>query len=875
VATPPENTPQSTAPDQTPAPTSTPSDTVTAAPDAAPTPELEPDVSSIEPSSVAQAQDADRELGAVVVTGVRGGQARTVADSPSPIDVIDHRDVQNTGRTGLKEILGAVVPSMSMPALGGGGTSASVRPYTYRGLSGDYLLVLVNGKRRHTTSLINNLSRISGGSTPVDLDLIATPAIGRIEVLRDGAAAQYGSDAIGGVLNIILDDAPQGLSFSQTAGQTYEKGGPLLQQTLSLATPLGSEGGFFRLSAEAKYHDAADSAGSPYPTTKTVNKMTVPNYFYAPIAPGEPDPREANAKGRVIAGGYGRSNRDLILNTAYNAELPVTHTLKLYSFSTLSYRDIKDRRGAFPANEANGNSLPEIYPDGFQAYRRIWEWDGQAALGARDQVGGWQWDLSTSYGRDRVRLGAENTLNPSIGPTSKTAFFMGRQIQDLWVNNLDISKGVDIGWRDPLQIAFGAEHRWEQFRNRAGEPDSYRDGGYVIPEGADPWHHTPAMGGFAGIAPTPGLASFTGTSPADAHTLDRHNVAGYLDLSTKPIANWFVGAAGRAEHYTDSAGNTVSGKLVTRVELVPGVALRGGINSGFRAPSLAQTGFSTTQNTQTIIGSERVRTTSKFLAVDSPAASALGADALKPEKSLSYTAGITFEWARALRLTVDGYSTHIDDRIVKTDFIGTTNNGGTAIAELLRANGVDNVDSAQFFSNALDTTTRGVDVVAEYTLKGTPIGTLRPSVAVSYAKTKIDHIKANPSELASLNVVLFGHQVQSDIARGAPTSKAILGLNWSIWRLRTDFRYTRYGEYWEASTTADGDKRFGAKWVADLDVGYSINDNVTLAVGAYNLFNVYPDKHGLIGPDGSGQYGSFAPFGLTGGFYYARLNVNL
>jgi len=823
----------------------------------------------------ADAHEADRELGAVIVTGVRGGQARTVADSPSPIDVIDRRDVQNTGRTGLKEILGAVVPSMSMPAQGGGGTSASVRPYTYRGLSGDYLLVLVNGKRRHTTSLINNLSRISGGSTPVDLDLIAAPAIGRIEVLRDGAAAQYGSDAIGGVLNIILDDAPQGLSFSQTAGQTYEKGAPLLQQTLSLATPLGTEGGFFRLSAEAKFHDAADSAGSPFPATRTANKMQVPNYYYAPIAPGEPDPREANIKGRIIAGGYTRSNRDLILNTAYNAELPIARNLKLYSFSTLSYRDIKDKRGAFAPTDPNGNSLPELYPDGFQAYRRIWEWDGQAAVGARDQVEGWQWDLSTSYGRDRVKLGAENTLNPSIGPTSKTSFFMGRQSQDLWVNNLDISKGVNIGLHDPLQVAFGAEHRWEQFRNRAGERDSYRDGGYVIPEGEDPWHRPPSNGGFAGIVPLPGLASFTGTSPADARTLDRHNVAGYVDLSVKPLTSWFVGAAGRAEHYTDSAGNTVSGKLVTRLEIAPGLALRGGINSGFRAPSLAQTGFSTTQNTGTVIGTERVRTTSKFLAVDSQAATALGADPLKPERSLSYTAGITFEYARALRITVDGYTTSIDDRIVKTDFIGTTNNGGTAVAELLRANGVNNVDSAQFFSNALDTTTRGVDVVAEYTWKDTAVGTLRPSVAFSYAKTKIDHVKANPSELASLNVVLFGRQVQSDITRGAPNSKLILGFNWSIWRLRTDFRYTRYGDYWEASTTADGDKRFGAKWVADLDVGYSISDNVTLAVGAYNLFNVYPDKNGTISNEGSGQYGSFAPFGLTGGFYYARLNVNL
>ncbi|MET0387928.1 MAG: TonB-dependent receptor, partial [Polyangiales bacterium] len=846
------------------------------APPSEPTPELPPppEVAADSGSVVADVEQPDQQLNAVIVTGVRGGQARTVADSPSPIDVIGPQEVQSTGRSGLKEILGAIVPAMSMPALGGGGTSASVRPYTYRGLSGDYLLVLVNGKRRHTTSLINNLSRVSGGSTPVDLDLIASSAIGRIEILRDGAAAQYGSDAIAGVLNIILDESPEGLTSNQTAGQTYERGAPLLQETLSVGIPLGNQGGFLRLSGEARFRDAAKSSASPLPA---LNAQGAPNFYYTPISRDEPDPREAKADDRVFAGGYGRSNRDLILNTAYNAELPIGKSLELYSFSTFSYRNIKDRRGAFSAN--NIGSLPEIYPDGFQAYRRIWEWDGQAAVGVRDVVAGWQWDLSTGFGRDQVRLGAENVLNPSLGPTSKTAFFMGRQFQDLWVNNLDISKGLDIGLHDPLQIAFGAEHRWERFGNRAGERDSYRDGGYVVPVGPDPWHQTPlpdGQGGFGGLSPSPGLVSFTGTTPADRRTLDRHNIAGYVDVSTKPLAPWFVGAAGRVEHYTDSAGNTLSGKLVTRYEILPGLAVRGGINTGFRAPSLAQTGFSTTQNTVTIIGDDRVSTTSKFLAVDSAAARALGAKPLEPERSLSYTAGLTFELGRALRLTVDGYVAQIDDRIVKTDFLGTMNNGGPAVAALLEDNGVSNVDSAQFFTNAIDTTTRGVDAVLEYTLRNRVLGTVRPSVAFSFAKTDIDRIKDNPSELASLSVVLFGRQGQIDLVRGAPTNKLVLGLNWAIWRFKTDFRITRYGGYPAASTTEGNDREFSGKWVSDLDVGFGITDNVSLALGAYNLFDVYPDKNGLVSAvDGSGQYGNFAPFGLSGGFYYARVSVNL
>jgi iron complex outermembrane receptor protein len=815
------------------------------------------------------------QLGTVVVTGVRGSKPRTVADSPVPIDVIGPEQLQATGRTGLKEILGNLIPSLTMPAQGGGGTSASVRPISIRGLSGDYVLVLVNGKRRHTTSLINNLSRISGGSTPVDIDLIATSAVGRIEVLRDGAAAQYGSDAISGVINIILDRDPNALTFSETGGSTYTKGGALLQQTLSLGVPLGHHGGFVRFAVEGKFHDHTKSSASPLPALRPNGQ---PNYFYPPAAVDTPDPREAAASGNVFAGGYGRSNRDIILNTSYNAELPLGQSLRLYSFSTLSYRDIKDARGAYPAN--NINSLPEVYPRGFQAYRRIKEWDFQPTVGVKGTEAEWDWDLSSSFGRDHVRLSAENTLNPSLGPTTPTSFFMGKQIQDLWVSNLDISKAISAGWRDPLELSFGLEHRWERFQNVAGEPDSYRDGGYVIPIGSDPFHQAPlpgGIGGYGGLSPSPGLASFTGTSYLDARHLRRNNVAAYLDVGSKILPRWYVGLAGRVEHYDDSAGNTVSGKLSTRFEIISGLALRGGINSGFRAPSLAQTGFSTTQNTVTIIGADRVLTTSKFLPVDSPAALALGARPLRPEKSLNFTGGITFEPANALRVTVDGYQINVDDRIVKTEFLGTSNNGGAAIRDILVANGVTGVDSAQFFTNAIDSRTRGVDIVGEYTFRAHGAGTFRPSAAYSYATTRITHLADNPSELSNLSVVLFGRQAQRDLVQASPKDKLVLDLDWAIWRLRTNLRHTRYGSYTESGTTADGsgDRTFGDKWITDLDVAYDLTDHFTAAIGANNLFDVYPDRNGIIFfQDGSGQYGSFSPFGLSGGFYYARLAGN-
>ncbi len=816
-------------------------------------------------TATATATVADSPGGdAIIVTGVRGSRPRTVANSPVPIDVINAKELQATGRTGLKDILGNIVPSLEMPALGGGGTSASVKPISIRGLSGDYVLVLVNGKRRHTTSLINNLSRISGGSTPVDLDLIPTNAIGHIEVLRDGAAAQYGSDAISGVINIILDDAPKGGAFSVTGGQQYSKGAPLAQTDLSYGTALGDDGGFLRVAVEAKFHDRADSSAEPIPR------------LY-PLVNGQPDPREATAN-HLIAGGYGRSNRDKIVDSSYNAELPVSDRVKLYSFSTFSYRAIKDARGADyasptgyggQANTLGSSDLPQVYPDGFQAYRDISETDFQATAGAKGELAGWDWDLSSAYGQDHVRLGAENTLNPSLGPTSPTRFYLGTQIQQLWVNNLDLTRDFDVGLAKPLTVSTGFEHRWEKFQSKAGEPDSYINGGYQIPRDGTPFGNA-----YGGQYPSPGLVSFTGTSPADAASLSRNNYAGYIDLSTNITGRWFVGAAGRFEHYDDSAGNTASWKVSTRYDLGHGFAIRGGANSGFRAPSIAQTGFSTTQNTTTIVGTTPTSIVSKFLPVDSAAAIALGAKPLKPEKSLNYSAGITYETG-ALHLTVDGYQIRVDDRIIKTEFLGTAANGGSAIGAILLANGITGVNSAQFFINGVDTRTRGIDAVADYALRTSGLGTFRLSAAYSYNKTKILSIANNPAQLASLNVVLFAHQAQSDLTRGLPHDKVVLTDDWSLGRAHALLRLTRFGKYTEASTVASGDRSFGAKWVTDLDVGYDVTKHVTVSVGANNLFNVYPQRNGLVAADGSGAYGNFAPFGLDGGFYYGRVSVTL
>ncbi|ESQ91005.1 TonB-dependent receptor plug domain-containing protein [Asticcacaulis benevestitus] len=787
----------------------------------------------------------------VVVTGARSARARTVADSPVPIDVLGSAQLRATGATGLKDVLGSLIPSFSQPAQGGGGTSASVRPIAIRGLSGDYLLVLVNGKRRHTTSLINNLSRVSGGSTPVDIDLIPTNAIGHIEVLRDGAAAQYGSDAISGVLNIILDKVPEGGSYDTTLGQTFDGGGILFQQALSYATPVGDKGGFVRLSGEAKYHTPAYRA------------IPVTGNIYPVLANGSADPREATHN-HILQHGYGRSNRDVIFNAALNSELPIHEDLTFYTYGTYSFRSIKDARGGYAPN--NVASLPDIYPDGFQAFRRIEENDFQVSAGFRGETWGWNWDASSSLGQDHVRLDAEGTLNPSLGPVSPTEFYLGTQISSLWVNNLDIDRGFNVGLSGPLQVALGLEHRWEQFENKAGEPDSYRNGGYIIPKDGTPFG---ILNG--GKIPPAGLVSFTGTTPDDAAKLSRNNVAAYADIGADILKNWYAGLAVRAEHYDDSAGDTVSGKFSTRYEILPGIALRGGINSGFRAPSLAQTGFSTTQNTSSLNAQGQIETfQSKFLPVNSPQAVLLGAEPLKPEKSLSYTFGATFERGNA-RLTIDSYQIEIDDRIVKTEQLK-----GAAVQAILASQGFNDLASAQYFTNAIDTYTRGIDVVGEYTWKTENLGTFRGTAAYSSNQSKILHVIDNPPELVTLgaNYVLFGRQAQQDLLVSSPKDKVILGVDWSLGDFKTNLKAVRYGEYTESGPVATADQHYPSAWITDLDISYAVNSRLTLSVGANNLFNVYPkERPASVLYQGSGLYGSFSPYGLIGGFYYTRASL--
>ncbi|HEX7760543.1 MAG TPA: TonB-dependent receptor [Caulobacteraceae bacterium] len=803
------------------------------------------------------------DVDAVVVTGVRGGERRTVADSPVPIDVIGGAQIQATGKVGLKEILNTLVPSFNLPGINGGGTSWAVRAITLRGLNGDQALFLVNGKRRHTTALINNLARVGSGGVPVDLDLIPASAIDHVEVLRDGAAAQYGSDAIAGVINFILKEGATGGSASVTWGANYWGDGATIQGAADYGLKLGDQGGFAHLSIDVKHNQ---------PASRSVASTTV--HLYNLLPGGVADPRDLTADRYFYGHSYGPGEETLV-DTAYDAELPVTSNIKAYSTTTLSYRDSRKNTGSFLPN--NINSLPEIYPNGFNALRRIYEWDVQSTWGVRGKAGEWAWDLSTSIAYDHARLDAENTLNATLGPTSQTRFHLSNQIYTQWTNTLDISRALSVGVLPaPVTVAFGAEHRYERYQVEAGEPNSYIVGTYVIPAGQP----------HAGLHPNPGLASYTGAAPGDAGSASRNNFAGYVDLSTKLASNWYVGLAGRYEHYTDSAGDTASGKFTTRWEFLPGYAFRATVSNGFRAPSLAQEVFaSSTISGKTVTDSSGapvfITSPTKFFPASTPEAKALGATPLRPETSVNYSVGFTAEPVSRLRFTADAYQIDIDDRIVATGQLSLTAANLTSTAAL---NGLlarfPNGLIAQYYTNAVNTRTRGIDIVGEYALDLGPYGSLNLNAAYSYNKTTIRAIKPTPAIMTAVNpaFVLFDRQKQADITVATPRDKIILGAVWRWRRLGVNLHETRYGRYIEVNSVGSPslDRTYTPKWVTDLDVSLEVRDGTTIAAGANNLFNQHPDRIGVVNPDtGSGQYGSFSPFGITGGFYYVRLTQRL
>lgn len=841
---------------------------------------------------VGVAKDSVVKLEAFVATGSRFNN-RTVTESPVPIDVISGSELSKGGYTETAQMIQSQVPSFNFPRPSLTDGTDHIRPATLRGLAPDQVLLLVNGKRRHTSSLVNLNGSIGRGSVSTDFNALPAGAIGRIEVLRDGASAQYGSDAIAGVINVILrHDIGWGgdVSFAQTG----EGDGDDFKISAYAGTQLGDKGSLF-LNAWSRDKDP----------TNRIQPDTRQQYF-------------GNGGTSAISGNYGSgiglsaSNgtldpREQTVNRMnhrfgdpmskdsgawFNGEYPLRDDLELYFFGGFS---TKHANGAgFFRRAGDDRTIRSIYPDGFLPYIQTEVFDASWAGGAQGKAGGFDWDLSSVYGYNTLDYITAESANVTLGNSSPKSFYDGQLKFKQWTNNLDVTSQANLGLPTPLKIAAGLEFRQEDYSIAAGEPDSYRNGGSTIIGG-------PSNGGLAAV----GAQVFPGFKPTDAGTHNRDSKAIYLDFEQDVNEQWLVSAAARFEDYSDFGSNTTA-KLATRVKLPHGFALRGSVASGFRAPHLAQEWFSSTATN--FIGG--VPFDILTFPVSAPAAKALGATALTPEKSTSYSFGGTWNPNENLSFTVDSYRIEIKDRIVLS-----SNFTGAAVINLLATQGITGIGGGRYFTNAVDTRTTGFDVSGRYTWKTADLGKFTFTGAYNNNKTKATKIKQANTTLAAITTTpLFDLTETIRLERGQPRDAFNFTVLWEYEKWSVQVRQARFGKVSSVQFTGASQalidaltpgynvelrpavpgtvggtttnqqviQTFGAKWLTDLDVSYKVTKNITVSVGANNLLDVYPDQNirskivnGTVfnGADNVGifPYSGISPFGFNGVTYYGKV----
>jgi len=808
------------------------------------------------------AADSNEQVEAVVVTGTRAAP-RSRLDSIAPVDVVTTQQIQRAGSTELAQALSFALPSLNFtrPAVTDG--TDTVRPATLRGLSPDQTLVLVNSKRAHAASLVNLNGSIGYGSGAVDLNTIPTPAIGAIEVLRDGASAQYGSDAIAGVINLRLREARSGGGLSVTLGEraTRAKFKPSASpipgvtiptennevdgQTVTVqgwtGLPLGAAG-FLTVSAESKVQNHTTRAGPD------------PRQQY-PLVNGGFDPREY---------GYNRFNNwygdpQMEQYTFFaNAGYDLNNDVHLYGFGSFQYRDAISAANVRRAIQANaGSNVLSVYPNGFLPKIEGKVYDGRAAGGATFKTGEWNWDASVVYGINEFNFGVIDSINASLGPASPHTFDAGALRYQQVVGNLGVTRALAIGPLSEVNLAAGVEVRHERYQIIAGEPASYINGGYFT-------QTTPTM-----VLGGTGSQAFAGFSPQNATDQNRTSESAYIDIATK-VAGFDIDVAGRYEHYSDF-GSVATGKLALRYDLSPNFALRGAVSNGFRAPSLQQS-FVTTTSTNFVAGVP-IQTT--LLQANNPIAQYIGAVPLKPEKSTNFSAGAVFRTG-GLSVTFDAYIIRINDRIALSDILQQP-----AVIGLFPPSA--QIGGVRFFTNGVDSTTTGQEMVASYRWLPDNYGRFDFTLSASHNETHLRAVRSTP-QLSSLNPAppFLTHYRILSLTYGQPKYKGAFVMDWNRGPLGFTAKANYYGKLIQAFSGNNplGDYTLAAKTLVDLEARVKVVGGIELAVGAENILDVYPTtppyilNGQTISSNGVQAFPEYSPFGFQGRFVYARASYN-
>jgi iron complex outermembrane receptor protein len=775
-------------------------------------------------------------LDQIVVTGTRRPE-RTAVEAPVPIDVLSAEDLQNTGLTETSQVIQMLAPSFNFPRPSVNDGTDHVRPATLRGLGPDQVLVLVNGKRRHTTALVHVNGSVGRGSTSVDLNAIPVSAIERIEILRDGAAAQYGSDAIAGVINVVLR-ADANRSISASLGQTTEGDGRVSQVQANYGLGFANNG-VLHFSAEFRDRDSTNRARPD--TTRQC------------IGPDWTQPVEGCVEGPKMSWQGDAGTRDW--GAFANTSMPFGNGTELYAFGGYSKREgiaAGFYRRAFDDRTVRDE---RFYPNGFLPLISSDIADASLSAGLRGIVAGWSWDVGGVYGQNGFEFGVHNSVNTSMGTTSPRDFYAGALRFNQMTFNGDITRqfGTMIG---PVNVAVGGEFRRDNFKLERGDENSYRVGPFNILDGP-----------HAGRPAAPFAQVFPGFRPEDETDASRNNVAGYIDLELSPTEALLIGLAARAERYSDF-GSTTDAKLALRYELRPGLAVRGAMQTGFRAPSLGQSYFSAVSTNFIIVNGVSTPFEIRTFAVGSRGGELLGAVPLKPEESENVSAGITFNPVRFFSLTADWYRVNIDDRIVLSgNFVDTS------VANLLARNDIPGVSGARYFTNAVDTRTTGLDIVTSFAIDLNNRGLVRFTAGYNENRTKVLHVDPTPPQLTRVSAALFDRTERSRLEEGQPRNRISLTSTYDLNRFGLMLHTSRYGKIVSrpSQTTAANDQVFQPKWITDMSVSYKITDQFSLALSGSNIFDVYPDTNIAANQTrGIYLYSGLTPFGFNGAFWSVR-----
>ena len=775
--------------------------------------------------SAQQESAADQVEEVIQVVGSRLSM-RTATDGAAPVDIISAEDLAATGITETAKALQYAVPSFNYPSSSVTDGTDAVRPASLRGLSPDHTLVLINGKRRHSSALVHLNGTTGRGSSNVDLNAIPMAAIKRIEVLRDGAAALYGSDAIAGVINIVLKDIDTGASANFQAGQTHKGDGEQWKLSASSGFAIGNDGAF-TLSGELHHKNRTNRAGFD------------PRQQYPELPGGASDPREETFDRKSFHVGDAEYENAALFT---NLDVAIGEG-NFYAFGGIT--DRTSESGAFYRRALQTNTLTEIYPDGFLPILAPDVEDHSIYAGYEWLVGEWTLDFSGGYGFSKFQYNVENSLNASLGPELTPTSFDAGTLENSESNlTFDAQRFIPFANNSEISLAMGISYRENSYEVMAGDEASYINGGYQDRPG--------------------GSQGFTGFTTESAVDESRDNIGVYVEAENQLTTDFMWGAAIRHEDYSDF-GNNTSWKLSGRYDLTDRVAVRGAVNTGFRAPSVQQLYFTNISTLFVDRGDGLEPEQSGTFNNISPVTQALGIGNLQPEESESVSLGMVWNGYDGLAITIDAFQIEIEDRIILSGDVAPADS--SAVADALAGTSAEN---ARFFLNAVDTTTKGLDIVASKIFGIGVYGDLKTQLAYGYNNTEIDSINL-PQLLDDLGDVLFDSDEQIRMTRSTPDHSGSIGLTHTKGKWISNVQFSYFGNYSIGYTS--GTETYGPNWITDVTINYQWNDALALRVGAQNLFSEYPDERA----EGNQFNGIFkypltnSPVGFNGGYFYSEV----